>query len=88
MGHLEDDDDSGVSERLHQHLSSSTPDIHKIDQQNQRDSGVSDDLYTVQKMIKSAKSHCQVIKDFTPGYNEESCIPLRVCTWTVINIKI
>lgn len=78
MGHLEDDDERGVGERLHQHLSNSTPDIHKLDQQNQSDSGVSDDSDAIQRMIKSAKSHCQVIRDFTPSNNESSCIPLRV----------
>lgn len=72
----EEDDLDG--DRLHQHLSSSTPDIHSLEQHDQRDSGVSDETDVVQKFIKCAKSVCLVVEDFTPNHDEPSCIPLRV----------
>ena len=80
-GDLEDDDEEG-EERLHQHLSNSTPDIHTIhtavDKQEQRDSGVSDDSDIVQKFVRGAKFVCRVVEDFTPSHDQPSCIPLRV----------
>ena len=76
-GDMEDEEDT-PGERLHHHLSSSTPDIHTIDQCDQRDSGVSDETDVVQKLIKCAKLVGRVIKDFSPNHDTPSSIPLRV----------
>ena len=78
-----DDEDEG--ERLHNHLSSSTPDIHTIDKHEQRDSGVSDDSDVIQRFVRGAKSVCRVVEDFTPPPDQPSCIPLRV-SWNTIMI--
>ena len=74
VGDMENED----GERLHQHLSSSTPDMHTIDKQEQRDSGVSDDSDVVQRFVRGAKFTCRVVEDYIPGQDQPSCIPLRV----------
>lgn len=88
-GDLEDDEET--EERLHQHMSNSTPDIHTIhtdmDKQEQRDSGVSDDSDIVQKFVKGAKFICQAVEDFTPSHDQPSCIPLRV-SWKATYITL
>lgn len=83
-GDVDEEDDDGISDRLHQHFSSSTPDIHTV-HVDQRDSGVCDDTY-VQKLTKGAKSVCRVVKDFIPEYGEPSCITLRVSCDVKLNL--
>ena len=79
-----DDEEGPVEDRLHQHFSSSTPDIHSLHLPGgNRDSGVSEESDTVQKMIQAAKSVCRVMVDFAPQKNDPSCIPLKVsCEYT------
>ena len=83
-----DDEEGPVEDRLHQHFSSSTPDIHTLNLQGRggdRDSGVSEESDTVQKMIRAAKSVCRVMADFTPEQNDPSFIPLKVsCVYTAM----
>lgn len=78
-GDVGEEEDNGISNRLHHRRSSSTPDIHAhlIDQQDQQDSEVCDNT-SAQKLVKGAKSVCRVVKDFTPEDGDPSCIPLRV----------
>ena len=75
-----DNEEEPVEDRLHQHFSSSTPDIHSLHLPGgNRDSGVSEESDAVQKMIRAAKSVCRVLVEFTPEQNDPSCIPLKVC---------
>ena len=78
VAHDTEDEEDIAGERLHQHLSNSTPDIHTVHQYDQRNNGGSDETGVVQKLIKSAMSVCRVIKDFTPSHDAPSTIPLRV----------